>query len=262
MIYWKQKKVYMPTEIAKHLNFIKKNMDLMPICKDEKTKLIKYAKNNNINPRELLFLRNTLKTQFEINQTKYLYNQQERIISWFNLKFDKDTIDYNDVYNFLRETRMPINGVLKIITKTPKYKKFSNKNKQCFEKIIKHNAKNNSKIRIRSSYFERCLEEYLKNFNIKFRTEIEIKESGDYTLTPDILFDIPIVIIVNGKKYSINWLDAKDYCLVKIPFIMSSLQKQAYKYNNMFGKGGFVFHYGFDASIKIKDTLILDGSSI
>ena len=79
---------------------------------------------------------------------------------------------------------------------------------------------------------------------------------------PDILFKEPIILKVDGVSYTIRWFDAKNYILINIPFILASLKRQAEKYYKVFGMGAFVFHYGFDSSIKIPGVIMLDGSHI
>ncbi len=104
------------------------------------------------------------------------------------------------------------------------------------------------------------LEDYLKINGLIFKTEVEIKNAGEITATPDILFDEPIILELDGTNHEIRWMDAKNYILIDVPFIIKSLHKQAAKYNTIYGLGAFVFHYGFDASIKIPGAVLLDGS--
>jgi hypothetical protein len=162
---------------------------------------------------------------------------------------------------FFKTTKMPFNYVLKTISGMPEFKKLTVDNINYITKFQKAIQLAEIQIRKHSELFEHLLENYIKkNYQIHFRTETDIKRDKDYTITPDILFDKPIVLELDGKEYLIRWMDAKNYLLVNVPFIIKALHKQAEKYNNVFGMGAFVFHYGFDSSIKIPNVLILDGS--
>jgi hypothetical protein len=72
----------------------------------------------------------------------------------------------------------------------------------------------------------------------------------------------PIVIVSNGKRHVVHWIDAKGFPLINFSFILGKLNKQAKKYNSKFGSGAMIFGGGYDSSIKIPDTLLLDGSFI
>ena len=266
-IVWHNIKKYDPNVITKRLFFIDKNMNgLMPLYGNEKVTLSEYAKTNKISTYEIVSLRNTVLIQKQINRSRIMDKQANQIKKDFinlvnNLNKDNTKFDLK-IRHFLKCTRMPFYHVLKLIQHMPDYKRLSNDSIDHIVKISKMIYLNELDIKKRSEDFEHSLENYInKNYpNIHFRTEIDIRRDKDYNVTPDILFDEPIILEVDGKQYTIRWMDAKNYVLVNIPFIMKSLHKQATKYNDIFGMGAFVFHYGFDTFIKIPNVVILDGS--
>jgi hypothetical protein len=71
--------------------------------------------------------------------------------------------------------------------------------------------------------------------------------------TPDILFPPPGVIIPSvSLTIPIRWIDSKAGWIVpefSIPGKLSSLKRQAAKYEAMFGAGLFVWHRGFVATV-------------
>lgn len=266
VIIWYNYKIYSPGIIHERMRFVEKNMNsLLPLYGKEKDKLYEYSKEHNLPYYEMVSLRNIIRIQKEINSSKIFYLYINRIKNRFiniskeignNPNESKLKIKY-----FLKSTKMPVHFVLKTIDKMPEFKKINTDAINYIYKLQKMIHSMDIEIKKHSEQFEHLLEDYIrKNYKIFFRTEIDIKREKDYTVTPDILFDKPISIELSGKKYSIRWMDAKNYILVNVPFIIKSLNKQAEKYNNIFGMGAFVFHYGFDSSIQIPGTLILDGS--
>ncbi len=111
---------------------------------------------------------------------------------------------------------------------------------------------NQSKQLESSRNFELKVNHEFDKYNIKYFTEEQLREKGT-TLTPDLLLKEPIKI--NGTL--IYWVDAKDYYGSNLKIITKGLKKQSSKYNNKFGKGAFVFHYGFSEKLNIKNTLLL-----
>ena len=267
-IIWKNEKIYDHATIVERINLIEKHMNgLLPLYGKEKENLILYAKKNNLSAYEIISLRNTIRIQKEINSSKKFMQSIGMIKNKFkNLILELKNHDQNKnnskIKYFLKSTNMPFFFFLKTITVMPEFKELTAANINFIKKLDTIVHKIETEIRERSMKFEHILENYLKSLNIEFRTETDIKRDKDYNVTPDILFDEPIVIELGGTSYMIRWLDAKNYLLTDTSFIMKSLQKQAAKYNDIFGMGAFVFHYGFDSSIKIPGVLILDGSMI
>ena len=254
-IIWQNVKSYDHKTIIQRINFVEKNMNgLLPLYGQECESLKKYSKKHNLPPYEMICLRNTIKIQKEINASKYFAQSINKILKNFT-NTDPNSLD---IVSFLKSTKMPIGHVIKIL----KNKELSKHNLDKITKIKKMIVLNEQNIMHKSIEFEYMLENYLQNKNIKFQTETDIKKSGNYTVTPDILLDEPIIIQVDGTDHIVKWMDAKNYIMVDVPFIMKSLNKQAKKYNDVFGMGAFVFHYGFDNSLHIPGTIILDGSVI
>ena len=268
---WHNNKSYSADTINKRIRFIQKVMvGLLPIYNFELTKLSIYAKKNNLELYEIISLRNIIKTQKEINNSRILYLQINNINYRFgqlvNILTDKKLTPKeikNLVLNFFRKLMMPIHAIIKIIQATNEYKALSKVQVNYITQIKVDLIKMEHDTYYRSQLFETQLANYItRTFNIPFRTELDIRLDKDYLLTPDILFDQPVQIEIGGTIYMIRWMDAKNYTLINVPFIMKSLISQATKYNEVFGLGAFVFRYGFDNNIKIPNVLILDGSII
>lgn len=249
---WNNIKAYDPKVVIDRILFVKKNMNgLLPLYGKEKKALAEYATKHNLPPYELYSLRNILKIQKEITASKY-----------FMTSIDKIKIEYlsnNDFAYFLKRTKMPLVHLIRLIENMPNVPETD---KKLLSKIKLDIKKFDLDTRNRAIEFEKMLETYLESVNIPFQTESDIRLDNIYTVTPDILFAKPIVLQVDGVDYTIRWIDAKNYMLVDVPFIIKSLHKQATKYNSVFGPGAFVFHYGFDSSIKVPHAIILDGSMI
>lgn len=102
--------------------------------------------------------------------------------------------------------------------------------------------------------YEKIVAKKLHKLGIEFRTQDEltadqVKKYGRAVITPDFLLDSPTNFIVTNESHStsakINWIDAKNYIYLGLPFSRSRLRKQAEKYVAEFGPGAFLFHYGF-----------------
>lgn len=259
MLIWHNIKNYDLETVSNRIAFIKSNMnEMFPLYGKEMKNIRIYAEKNHIPIYELMSIRNTINVQNEIDSSKKIYKHLSKIKFRF-IQLSKKHPNNVSIKNFLQWTKMPIQMIIKIISQMPEYQNLSDKNIQYLSKISKLIYQYNQIIHHRSRQFEIILENYLVKEKIKFKTEIDIKKSG-YTVTPDILFDKPIDIVVDGTQHTIYWMDAKNYILTDAPFIIKSLNKQASKYHSAFGLGAFVFHYGFDCNIDIPNVLILDGS--
>lgn len=266
ILVWQNKKILNSGIISKHIKFISKNMrGLLPLYGKERNKLIEYAKKYNISKNEIFGLRNIIRIQKEIVRSKIYHMNVDRIKKKFMelVKEINSNMESNIrplIRNFLISTKMPISMVFKTISVMPEFKTIPDTGLEYIRKIKETIYTNELESRQQSEIFEHVLENYLQKKNLKFRTETDIKMDKDYNVTPDILFDKPIVVRINGVDHWIRWMDAKNYALVNIPFIIKSLNKQADKYNKIFGSGAFVFHYGIDSTIAISNTMMLDGS--
>lgn len=260
----RQDKVYDHATILKRVVFINKHMKgLLPIGESEKKILERYAEEHELPVYEMLSMRNALKVQQEINSSKKFHFCVDKIKNKFiNLTKEQKNgiVDNMKIRIFFESVRMPFHYILRTIEKLSEYNKLNEDNHKYIQSIRDTIYQKEVQVRENSEAFEHALENYLKSNDIQFRTEIDIKKIGDYNVTPDILLDEPIILKVNDNEYKIKWMDAKNYILIDVPFIIKSLHKQANKYNEIFGLGAFVFHYGLDSSISIPNAIILDGS--
>jgi hypothetical protein len=260
-IIWTNNLVYNNDAMTEKINFIEKQLNIFsPLANKEKQELIEFEKNYHLPDGEMVQLRNTVKIQKDIDASKHFRRISNIVKEKFIKQFTGERINNTSLEFFIKSTRMPFGHVIKLLESLPEFKNISEHNLKYINKMKRIIINNETDIRRRSMHFEYSLENYLTSQNIKYRTEKQIKESNDYTITPDILFDDPIILQLNNVNHSIKWMDAKNYMLVDIPFIIKSLNKQAAKYNKILGMGAFVFHYGIDNSISIPGTLILDGS--
>ena len=95
-----------------------------------------------------------------------------------------------------------------------------------------------------------------------FETEAALRArpaaAGHSNLTPDILFKRPIVVEQNGRRHTVSWIDAKNYCWYGSKLTLRSITAQAKKYTDAFGPGAFLFHHGV-ADAVAPPTVVLDG---
>jgi hypothetical protein len=253
-----------PKILSDRINFINKGIKgLMYVYGSEEKRLQEYANRYNIPIEELYSIRHKLRIQREIHVSKKFEESKPMITTKFDQLIDMaastDNVRYM-VRQFLLETGMPIVKVIRFVTTLPEFinlkKDAAEYLQQINEKFYKLEIDSHKK----AMRFEASLVDYLKvSYDIPFKTENEIRAAG-INVTPDILFDNAIELEVDGEKHIIRWIDAKNYILVNIRFIVRSITKQAAKYNDAYGMGAFVFRYGFDSSIKIPGVIMLDAS--
>ncbi|EJN40969.1 hypothetical protein lvs_L466 [Acanthamoeba polyphaga lentillevirus] len=261
---WNNYMVYNPNTIAQRMNFVKQYINyFFPMNESEKIILDNYAKKINISPHQLYSFGNMLRIQNDLNNSVSYKKKKESIKSAFSKEISNNHKNHDEsIKNFIESTKIPANIVLKIIKNTPIYKEEDFDESDYIKNLKKSYYDHNKDVLNRSKKFEVCLENYLRNLGVDFKTETDIIRKKLHKFTPDILLNKPIIIELNGKEYPISWIDAKNYTLIRMPFVLESLRKQSNKYNKAFGNGAFVFHYGLDSSINIPNTLILDGSKI
>nr|AEX62582.1 hypothetical protein mv_R377 [Moumouvirus Monve] len=237
----------------------------MPLFDKEQKLLVKYADQNFLPHDEIISLRNSLKIQNDINNAQNykikLSNIKKKFTDIVEKNYDNNNFDQK-IENFIKSTDVSVNIVLKVINKTYHYKKYCIDKIPFIQNLNETLVKKNQEQRVKSRQFEISLENYLTKNNISYLTEKDIIKRKIHNLTPDILFESPVAIILNGSEYIIHWMDAKNYTLTKIPYILKSVKKQTSKYYNAFGLGALVFHYGYDKTINIPGAIILDGSII
>lgn len=265
---WRNIKIYDHATILNRIRIIRKNMSgLLPVYGKEKIMLKKFAKNNNISINEILSMRNSVKIQLEINASRKFHFHEEKIKNKFNdlteLLEEEPNTQRNKILikYFIKSIGMPFSQIYRTISKMPAYGKLTDTNKQYIMKINEMIREKEHHSKKKSEAFEHMLEDYLKINDLSFKTELDIRNMNEHVIaTPDILFYEPIILELDGRDYEIRWMDAKNYMLIDVPFILKSLNKQATKYNTIYGLGAFVFHYGLDSSIKIPGAILLDGS--
>lgn len=270
-IEWENKKVFSESEIKSKKLFIKKNMSLLPLFGKERKFFEDYAKDLNVDPHEIFSIRNQLKSQEEIYKTSEAVTRSSEISNAFN-RLVRNSQKSNffklngKILDFIRRLRLPVLAIIKIIKNSDEYIRLPDSAREYLDKFKKAILKESHSIGKRAMEYENNVADFLRKNGIKFETEMELKERG-LQLTPDFLFDEPVVINVDGYQHKINWIDAKNYQLTNTSFIISSLTKQSKKYYDAFGKGAFIFHYGIETTIGNKEAfkhkiLMLDGSDI
>ena len=268
-IVWENIKAYDPKIIKERSNAIsdctRGALPLYGLCK---RKIEDLATKYDVPMYEIVSLYNNIKTQQNIDYGKYNETNKNKIAKTFESIIDE--IDHNDdpkinitkIRSFIKHIRSSFSFVYKIMVSSPKYNTIPDYCIEYIEKLRKVCKNSINDQRTNAELFEQKLVDYLKSLKVTdFRTEKEIRRDQDLTITPDILFNEPIIIEINGEKHKVKWIDAKNSTLTDSPFILKSIYKQADKYNKAFGSGAMVFHYGFDTSINI-NTLVLDGSNI
>lgn len=111
--------------------------------------------------------------------------------------------------------------------------------------------------------WEQAIYAYLKERNINYLTEDDMREAGS-RITPDCLLLDDCVI--NGHK--VRWIDAKSFYgsgLRESSGIVTKMYKQIAKYEAEFGgSGAIIFKHGFSQNIprKFPSTLFLDAGPL
>lgn len=230
------------------IRFIARNMNgTMPLYGTEKKHIYEYAQRKEIPVSRLLSIRNTIKIQKEIIQSKLTHENEKMILEKFDDLVTSKKITQEQLKLFINSTKLNVLMVIKIIERSLNYNLLTVKNINYLKKICKKIIENNKNITEKASQFEIMLEDYLKQkYNLSFITERELRKQKNNVATPDFLFIPPIKILFNNEEYIIHWIDAKDYFLFDSKFLLIKLKKQMEKYNKHFGMGAFVFHYGYD----------------
>lgn len=261
-IVWSNKYIYEKVQIKNIIDFIYKNINgFEPLKNKELTILRKYAKKNNLNINQIISLRNIVATQKSIDykntSSKYIKQILDENFSNVISLFKKYPVPPLEIINILKSKHDISPETYKIAMQ------YDSENTETYKKIL-----------VEANAFEDKLNNWLKtNYpSIGFKTQETLSKEQTYKYgkpyaTPDILFDEPILITTmdkNGNETEslIKWIDAKNYTLVDIPFILKSIHKQADKYVSNYGPGALAFHYGFTRNIDIPMVIILDASFI
>jgi hypothetical protein len=287
-IHWQNTLVHDHKKLIERKNhLIKLIPSYLPLLSNDKNKLQAYADQLGVTFEELASFRNNLKIQQEIyasnnaDQIKTKLNSFVKTLHKILLSNSKNKIPSEQkvkavIAKQIRETKFSLANILKLIRKSPYYSTLPDYVETYlanYDRLLKND---NTARAERAHQFEVQLENYLKKNNIGFQTEKQLLDVGA-TITPDILLDEPIEIIIKKEspdskekilesRHIVKWLDAKNFMLADIPFMITSLKKQGKKYVDAYGPGAFVFRYGFDSSLvakfNLENILILDGNSI
>jgi hypothetical protein len=277
-IFWTNHKILDHKKLVTIKNHLLKIVPtFLPLMSNDKAKLQSYADELGVSFEELASYRNNLKIQQEI-QASHNADQIKSKINDFVKALSKSIGSKNlteqkvktIIAHKIRTTKLSLSSVLKLIRKSPYYltlPEYVGKYLENYDRLLKND---NSARAERAGQFEIQLENFLTKVDIPFQTEQQLIESGSAN-TPDILLDEPIKIVITGTDgkqsiHTVKWLDAKNFMLADIPFMLASLKKQGKKYVDAYGPGAFVFRHGFDSSLVTKfnldNILILDGSEI
>lgn len=110
--------------------------------------------------------------------------------------------------------------------------------------------------------FEKKVEQILKKYNIKYKTQEQLVEEqiikfGKPINTPDFL--IISDFYINNKK--INWIDAKKFYGSCIDFVTNNIKIQTKKYLTEYGSGCIVFDFGFNELLNYDDIVLVNYDS-
>lgn len=263
VIYWPANIPINKLDLESDIKFVKDNMDgLVPIYRDEMFRIKTYADNRNISLHSILSIRNQIKIQKEIKSSRYI--NENKIIDKFNKLIQKQNLDLKQIIDFYSKIMYAPISVIKIISKLHLFKELTHDLTKKFYQIFKDINKIEHKSKILSEKFEHTLENFISKYHIRFLTETDIRNNKISHLTPDILFEQPVIININGINKKIKWIDAKNFIFMGTyaPFMYKKIINQAKKYYTEFGQGAFVFRYGFVDEINIDGAYLLDGSQL
>ncbi len=117
----------------------------------------------------------------------------------------------------------------------------------------------NTVISKESEEFEKDIEQFLKNNNVKYQTQQELTQEqtkihGYAINTPDFLLKSDLYI----NNFKINWIDAKNFYGANVPFIKNKIKKQTEKYLKTWGSGAIIFKLGSNENIKQTNILFIN----
>ena len=101
--------------------------------------------------------------------------------------------------------------------------------------------------------FEITVGKELTRLKIRFKTQEQLIKEGS-RLTPDFLILGDLVI----NNISIRWIDAKNFYGSNVSFVTKKVAKQALRYQNAFGDGGFIFSLGYSVELMMDNILFFD----
>ena len=262
-IIWYNNRQYTTQEIVEMIAPIEKNMsDFGPIRPDEMKFLRNYSKKTRIPLGQLISFRNILATQKSINAKRYSHKFRSEILA-----YQKSGEKMEKIFEKFPLPPLEIVSIMKEVGAVdPDIEKIARRNDS-------ENASAYRQIMFDAEVFERGLIKWLReNYpEIHFKSQEElvaeqIRQYGRAVATPDVLFDEPIIFTIRDGKNEyqtpVRWLDAKNFTLIKAPFIIKHIEKQVDRYNKYYGPGALVFHYGFTQHLQFPGAIILEASFI
>ena len=260
-INWTQSKskIYEESHVTELTKFILENMrGMLPLFGEELVKLEEYGLCHNIPEGVLISTRNHLRSQKDLWTAHFQrkISTVNKITKDFNRLKHRSSIELSDVIDYFQCINLAPHHIFKILKKNNLLGNVPEKTMVHINFIVALIAENNNMASNLADGYEVKLENYLRTEGIVFTTEAELRGRG-MTATPDILFEEPITMIIDGVTHEIHWIDAKCFFLSNVQFIMRKLVIQKEKYTKIFGKGAFIFSSGFDKSLNIPDVLLL-----
>ena len=240
--------------------FVRANIDChFEITEYEHNVLVQYSEMKGVNYSVLLGLRSTA----VVHQYMTWNNKPNNIIAVFRSSLRSHNLNIINfiAYNFYKDVGWNPNIVYKTIKKTPEYLNAPKNIQDDLSNVIKSIKEKDERISQYALRFEDKLRKYFNELGIDFRSEKELRDAGA-KVTLDIVFDESIFIQIDDKIMEINWLDAKNYmCIGKRSFLFKGLKKQAKRFNDAYGEGGFVFAQGYVSNVNIVDTWLFSADS-
>ena len=218
------------------------------------------------NKKIILSIRSSFMKNYMIINYKNIFKKSKNIINDYNNNIN--VIDICAKYDISPLNILRYIFDIKYNVKLTKIIKNNNNNNidkydlKQLELAIKHDAFaliDQTQIHKNSRDFEKQIQKFLTNNNIKFKTQDQlaieqIKLYGKAINTPDFLIQSDLYI----DNFKINWIDAKNFYGADIKFVKNSIDKQIQKYINNYGSGAIVFSQGFNDKMYFDNIILLD----
>lgn len=157
---------------------------------------------------------------------------------------------------WLASAPIPYRKAYQVISESPDWTSLSAEARQYLDRL--RAADDPARRARQAELYERNFGDWLYNQGICHRTEDDLREEDPGGPTPDYLLDYPVTIVRGRQRHLVHWIDAKDYYLGRGAWPERPLRKQAARYTKAFGPGAYVSSVGYDSSLRIAGTLILD----
>jgi len=218
------------------------------------------------NKKIILSIRSSFMKNYMIINYKNIFKNSKNIINDYNNNINiidlctKYDISPLNILRYIFDNKYNVK-----LTKIIKNKNNNNIDKYDLKQLelaIKHDAFaliDQTEIHKNSLDFEKQIQKFLINNNIKFKTQDQltieqIKLYGKAVNTPDFLIKSDLFI----DNFKINWIDAKNFYGADIKFIKKSIDKQIQKYINNYGSGAIIFSLSFNDKLHFDNIVLLD----